>query len=85
MLTASISNQVININLIHSCSSGTLPSVSLEKVLDTAVLVLGDKPNTFSDSRRVFLLAGPLLTLVYAARDLSDIFSGGSNLRFTSS
>lgn len=52
------------------------PSVSLEKEEDTAVVVLGMRPRTFSDSRSVFLLAGPLLTRVYAARDRRDIFSG---------
>lgn len=40
------------------------PSVSLEKEEETEVVVLGVRPRTLSDSRRVFLLAGPLLTRV---------------------
>lgn len=61
------------------------PSVSLEKEEETEVVVLGVRPRTFSDSSRVFLLAGPLLTRVYAARERSDIFSGACRRRLISS
>jgi len=48
----------------HIHSHIALPSVSLEKDEETAVVVLGLRPRMFRDSSRVFLLAGPRLTLV---------------------
>lgn len=59
--------------------------MSLENEEETEVVVLGVRPRTFSDSRSVFLLAGPLLTRVYAARDRRDIFSGACRRRLISS
>ena len=52
---------------------------------ETEVVVLGLRPSMLRDSSRVFLLAGPLLTRVYAASDRSDIFSGLCSRRFISS
>lgn len=83
-----------HLNLLHSslcCHIKILPhtylspSVSLEKEDDTEVVVLGVRPSTLSDSRRVFLLAGPLLTRVYAAKERRDIFSGLCRRRLISS
>ena len=59
--------------------------MSLEKEEDTEVVVLGVRPSTLSDSRSVFLLAGPLLTRVYAAKERRDIFSGACRRRLISS